>query len=68
MLKSKRLKWKRLVTLDILAMKMSFGGPITSAIEEAENVRGLSINLNCKRGRKEAMGDHFSAVYFVLLS
>ncbi|KAJ4830771.1 hypothetical protein Tsubulata_049052, partial [Turnera subulata] len=59
------LKRKRPTRLDIPAVAVGFGGPLTPAPapEEAEVEReGYGYSVYCKRGRREAMEDRFSAV------
>ncbi|EEF41194.1 probable protein phosphatase 2C 25 isoform X2 [Ricinus communis] len=60
------LKRKRPARLDIPVIEMGFGvgGPITPAAEMAAEIEreGCGYSVYCKRGRREAMEDRFSAV------
>ncbi|KAJ9128463.1 hypothetical protein P3X46_022141 [Hevea brasiliensis] len=57
------LKRKRPARLDIPVTAMGFEVPITPAVEEAVIEREGSVySVYCKRGRREAMEDRFSAV------
>lgn len=57
------LKRKRPTRLDIPVTAFGFRDPMTPAVEKAEMERDGSVySVCCKRGRREAMEDRFSAV------